>query len=83
MSSPVSLRSDPAEPAAPGAGTRRGPASPVAPGRGTGRLRRFGVRLLSLAVLLVLWQLVAAAMRNPSFIPPPRAVRDRRRTCAG
>ncbi|MFC6082675.1 ABC transporter permease [Sphaerisporangium aureirubrum] len=75
MTSPVSLRPDPAADPEAGPAAGRGPG---APGRSVRRgwVRRFGVRVLSLLVLLVLWQVVAAAMRNPSFIPSPRAVWD-------
>ncbi|MET8141101.1 ABC transporter permease [Sphaerisporangium sp. NPDC005288] len=77
----MSVRSDAVGASGPGrtggAGVERGP-GPSAGARKArrGRVRRLGARLLSLVVLLVLWQLVAVAMRNPSFIPPPRAVWD-------
>ncbi|GIJ48306.1 putative ABC transporter, permease protein [Virgisporangium aliadipatigenens] len=45
-----------------------------APARGSGRRRRLALRLGSIAVLLVLWQAVAAFMNNPTFIPSPGAV---------
>ncbi|MCW2880685.1 MAG: putative transporter permease protein [Sphaerisporangium sp.] len=79
MTSPVSLRPDPAaEPGTPRTATagEGSPPASAAPGAGALRYRRLGVRLLSIAVLLVLWQLAASAMRNPSFIPSPRAVWD-------
>ncbi|WP_424532137.1 hypothetical protein ACOZ38_18475 [Sphaerisporangium viridialbum] len=79
MTSPVSFHPDPA--ADPGAErATAGQGSPVpqaaAPRERAPGYRRFGVRLLSIAVLLVLWQLAASVTRNPSFIPAPRAVWD-------
>ncbi|MBB2743990.1 UNVERIFIED_ORG: taurine transport system permease protein [Microbispora rosea subsp. rosea] len=47
-----------------------------APARRGRRVRRIGVRVLSLLALLALWQLAAAAAGNPSFVPAPRAVWD-------
>ncbi|MEU7856199.1 ABC transporter permease [Nonomuraea sp. NPDC049141] len=38
---------------------------------------RFAVRTLAVLVLLGLWQAVATALDNPSFIPAPKAVWDR------
>ncbi|SNT62116.1 taurine transport system permease protein [Streptosporangium subroseum] len=80
MTSSISFQPDPsAEPGAQQAVTasRGGSAPPTAPpGAGASKYRRFGVRLLSILVLLLLWQLVASATRNPSFIPSPRAVWD-------
>ncbi|WP_308250427.1 ABC transporter permease [Sphaerisporangium fuscum] len=76
MTSPVSFHPDPAaEPALPPAGAGEEEAA-VREGRHrrTAGYRRAGVRVLSLVVLLALWQLAAALTRNPSFIPPPRAV---------
>ncbi|RCG26554.1 ABC transporter permease [Sphaerisporangium album] len=73
MTSPASLRPD-AGRSAPAA-SAEGSGSPAGSPRAA-RYRRFGVRVLALAVLLVLWQLLAAATRNPSFIPSPRAVWD-------
>ena len=39
-----------------------------------GRRRRTALRVLALVVLLVLWELTARVMRNPTFIPSPGAV---------
>jgi taurine transport system permease protein len=36
-----------------------------------GRRRRFGLRVLALVVLYVLWEVTARATRNPTFIPSP------------
>ncbi|MEU8272272.1 ABC transporter permease [Sphaerisporangium sp. NPDC049002] len=78
MTSPVSFHPDPAadagaEHAGAGAGS---PVPTAAPRDRAPGYRRLGVRLLSIAVLLALWQLAASVTRNPSFIPSPRAVWD-------
>ncbi|MEV6982043.1 ABC transporter permease [Sphaerisporangium sp. NPDC051017] len=74
MTSPPSVRPD--SPPARGA-SGESPAFPAGrPRAGAARYRRLGVRALALVVLLALWQLLAAATRNPSFIPSPRAVWD-------
>ncbi|MEU9889935.1 ABC transporter permease [Sphaerisporangium sp. NPDC051011] len=74
MTSPPSVR--PGSPPVRGA-SGESPASPAGrPRAGAARYRRLGVRALALVVLLALWQLLAAATRNPSFIPSPRAVWD-------
>ncbi|WP_405149716.1 ABC transporter permease [Sphaerisporangium sp. NBC_01403] len=79
MTSPVSFHPDPAaDPGAERATAGRGSPVPqaAAPRERAPGYRRFGLRLLSIAVLLVLWQLAASVTRNPSFIPAPRAVWD-------
>ncbi|BCB89263.1 ABC transporter permease [Phytohabitans suffuscus] len=50
-------------------------ARPANPGSRRGR--GLALRLGAIAVLLVLWQLTATVMRNPTFIPYPEAVWDR------
>lgn len=52
------------------------PEAPAAATAGAGGVRRAGLRVLAIAVLFVLWELTARAMRNPTFIPSPAAVWD-------
>ena len=69
MSTSVSAPPVPADPGlgAPTAG-RPGPA------RRGGRRRHLILRLVSLVVLYVLWEVAARLVRNPTFIPSPAAV---------
>lgn len=56
------------------------PAEKVSAARGRTtrlRLRRLALRLGALLVLLALWQITAAVMKNPAFIPSPAAVWQR------
>jgi taurine transport system permease protein len=45
-----------------------------APAAGGGRRRRLLLRLVSLVVLYLLWEVAARLVRNPTFIPSPAAV---------
>ena len=71
MSTTVSVPSARAD-AAPGLGAPTA-GRPVPAVRG-GRRRRLLLRLVSLLVLYVLWELAARLVRNPTFIPSPAAV---------
>jgi len=63
-------------PAPAGADPGLGPPSAVRPAPATsgGRRRRLVLRLVSLVVLYVLWEVAARLVRNPTFIPAPAAV---------
>ncbi|WP_031097802.1 ABC transporter permease, partial [Streptomyces sp. NRRL S-15] len=76
MTTPTTTEKQPSGPALPGE-----PAAVPAPRRRSperaARLRRAGLRLLALVVLLALWQLVTALrLWSPLLVPPPSAVWD-------
>ncbi|MFD8802687.1 ABC transporter permease, partial [Streptomyces atroolivaceus] len=76
MTSPATTEKQPSRPALSGE-----PASPPTARRRSperaARLRRVGLRLLALIVLLALWQLVTALrLWSPLLVPPPSAVWD-------
>jgi taurine transport system permease protein len=64
----------PPAPAASAVGLGAPTAGRPAPATGGGRRRRLLLRLVSLVVLYLLWEISARLVRNPTFIPSPAAV---------
>jgi taurine transport system permease protein len=64
----------PPAPAASAVGLGAPGAGRPAPATGGGRRRRLLLRLVSLVVLYLLWEISARLVRNPTFIPSPAAV---------